>query len=77
MVTEVTLAIVLLFGVRPTDPATVVVIVLLLTTVALLACHLQARRAAKVDPKALCATVASSQGGNRNLRRPVLRAGGR
>jgi len=33
----------LLFGVSPTDPATFVVIALLLTTVALLACYLPAR----------------------------------
>jgi putative ABC transport system permease protein len=40
----------LLFGVQPADPLTFVAVSMLLTGVALLACWIPARRAAKTDP---------------------------
>ena len=40
----------LLFGVRPSDPATMASVVILMTGVALMACYLPARSATRVDP---------------------------
>jgi putative ABC transport system permease protein len=40
----------LLYGVRPADPITLAAVAVLLGAIALLACYIPARRAAKVEP---------------------------
>jgi putative ABC transport system permease protein len=40
----------LLFGVSATDPVTLAVVIATLSLVAMLACYIPARRAAKIDP---------------------------
>ena len=40
----------LLFGVRPTEPATLAVVILTMTLVAAIACWLPAWRASRLDP---------------------------
>ena len=38
------------YGVTPTDPATYTAVSIVLATIALVACYLPARRAARIDP---------------------------
>jgi putative ABC transport system permease protein len=40
----------MLYGVKTTDPAIITAVVLLLTCVVLIGCHIPARRATLVDP---------------------------
>ncbi len=42
----------LLFGVSPTDPATLIAVSLILSAISLLACYIPARRASQLDPLA-------------------------
>jgi ABC-type antimicrobial peptide transport system permease subunit len=40
----------MLFGVKPWDPETIIIVVILVTFVTLIAAYLPARRASRVDP---------------------------